>query len=71
MSTADRAMSVDRETRRQVIRPHPRKPITDVEAAILEAHLRREIKGEVRFDDGNRALYATDGSNYRQGAVRK
>lgn len=23
------------------------------------------IGSEVRFDDGNRALYATDGSNYR------
>src|SRR3954462_2593018 len=67
MSTADRAMSVSPETRRQVIRPRlPRKPITDVEAAILEAHLRREVKGEVRFDQGSRALYATDGSNYRQ-----
>jgi FAD/FMN-containing dehydrogenase/Fe-S oxidoreductase len=66
MSTADRAMSVSPETRRQVIRPRPRKPITDVEAAILEARLRREVKGEVRFGDGDRALYATDGSNYRQ-----
>ncbi len=24
------------------------------------------IRGEVRFGDGDRALYATDGSNYRQ-----
>jgi len=66
MSTADRTMSVSPETRRQIIRPHHRKPITDVEAAALEAVLRREVEGEVRFDDGNRALYATDGSNYRQ-----
>jgi FAD/FMN-containing dehydrogenase len=28
--------------------------------------LRARIKGEVRFDKGSRALYATDGSNYRQ-----
>ena len=28
--------------------------------------LRASISGEVRFDDGSRALYATDGSNYRQ-----
>jgi FAD/FMN-containing dehydrogenase/Fe-S oxidoreductase len=35
-------------------------------AAELEAELRRTIKGEVRFDRGSRALYATDGSNYRQ-----
>jgi FAD/FMN-containing dehydrogenase/Fe-S oxidoreductase len=32
----------------------------------LERALRREIRGEVRFDRGSRALYATDGSNYRQ-----
>jgi FAD/FMN-containing dehydrogenase len=32
----------------------------------LAAALRREIEGEVRFDDGDRALYATDASNYRQ-----
>jgi FAD/FMN-containing dehydrogenase/Fe-S oxidoreductase len=34
--------------------------------AALEAALRRHISGDVRFDDGSRALYATDGSNYRQ-----
>src|SRR5262249_12262036 len=28
--------------------------------------LRRAIAGEVRFDAGSRALYATDASNYRQ-----
>jgi FAD/FMN-containing dehydrogenase/Fe-S oxidoreductase len=33
--------------------------------ALAEA-LRAEIRGDVRFDDGSRALYATDGSNYRQ-----
>ena len=35
-------------------------------AADLEKELRRTLKGEVRFDRGSRALYATDGSNYRQ-----
>src|SRR5207245_4469973 len=38
----------------------------NVDAATLAAALRREIRGEVRFDDGSRALYATDASNYRQ-----
>jgi FAD/FMN-containing dehydrogenase/Fe-S oxidoreductase len=38
----------------------------NVDAAALAAALRREIKGEVRFDNGSRALYATDASNYRQ-----
>jgi FAD/FMN-containing dehydrogenase/Fe-S oxidoreductase len=34
--------------------------------AALESTLRRNVRGEVRFDNGSRALYATDGSNYRQ-----
>ena len=37
-----------------------------VDGASLAADLRQTIRGEVRFDDGTRALYATDGSNYRQ-----
>src|SRR3954447_17303538 len=37
-----------------------------LDASRLEADLRRSIRGEVRFDAGSRALYATDGSNYRQ-----
>jgi FAD/FMN-containing dehydrogenase len=36
------------------------------QARALAAALRREIRGEVRFDRGSRALFATDGSNYRQ-----
>ena len=39
-------------------------PLLDAQA--LAAELKSEIRGEVRFDDGSRALYATDGSNYRQ-----
>jgi FAD/FMN-containing dehydrogenase len=39
---------------------------SDVDADALAAELRRHVRGEVRFDDGSRALYATDGSNYRQ-----
>ncbi len=35
-------------------------------AAALEARLRETVRGEVRFDDAARALYATDASNYRQ-----
>src|ERR1051326_1372691 len=38
----------------------------NVDARALEAALKTKIRGEVRFDDGSRALYATDGSNYRQ-----
>jgi len=32
----------------------------------LAEALRLNIRGDVRFDSGTRALYATDGSNYRQ-----
>jgi FAD/FMN-containing dehydrogenase/Fe-S oxidoreductase len=35
-------------------------------AAELENELKRAVRGEVRFDRGSRALYATDASNYRQ-----
>jgi len=41
-------------------------PETLAQPTGLEAALRRHISGEVRFDNGSRALYATDGSNYRQ-----
>jgi FAD/FMN-containing dehydrogenase len=37
-----------------------------IDAQRLEAELRSFITGEVRFDSGSRALYATDASNYRQ-----
>ena len=43
------------------------KPVdTFSQAAALEADLKKKVRGEVRFDRGSRALYATDGSNYRQ-----
>ena len=37
-----------------------------LDAAALAEALRLAIQGEVRFDSSSRALYATDGSNYRQ-----
>src|SRR5216684_2294918 len=37
-----------------------------VDASGLAQSLRASIQGDVRFDNGSRALYATDGSNYRQ-----
>jgi FAD/FMN-containing dehydrogenase/Fe-S oxidoreductase len=37
-----------------------------VDGESLAHALRGQIRGEVRFDRGTRALYATDGSNYRQ-----
>src|SRR5690349_20093050 len=38
----------------------------NVDAVALEENLRRVVTGEVRFDRGSRAMYSTDGSNYRQ-----
>ncbi|HEU5368985.1 MAG TPA: FAD-binding oxidoreductase, partial [Ktedonobacterales bacterium] len=37
-----------------------------VDAGALAAELRAAVRGEVRFDQGSRALYATDASIYRQ-----
>jgi FAD/FMN-containing dehydrogenase/Fe-S oxidoreductase len=42
------------------------KEAESVDAGSLEKELLADIEGEVRFDKGSRALYATDGSNYRQ-----
>jgi FAD/FMN-containing dehydrogenase/Fe-S oxidoreductase len=49
----------------QTIAPPP-TPFTQLDVSALEAALRRHLRGEVRFDSGSRAVYATDGSNYRQ-----
>jgi len=38
----------------------------NVDAESLAAELRRHLRGEIRFDDGSRALYSMDASNYRQ-----
>ena len=43
------------------------KPVDSFpQASELERELKGSVRGEVRFDRGSRALYATDGSNYRQ-----
>jgi FAD/FMN-containing dehydrogenase/Fe-S oxidoreductase len=39
---------------------------SNVDARRLENELRGTIRGEVRFGNGDRALYSTDSSNYRQ-----
>ena len=40
--------------------------VENINATALSRRLKKRLEGEVRFDDGTRALYATDGSNYRQ-----
>src|SRR5690242_7613617 len=42
------------------------RPALNYDARALEQTLKHRIHGEVRFDAGSRALYATDASNYRQ-----
>jgi FAD/FMN-containing dehydrogenase/Fe-S oxidoreductase len=44
---------------------HAAKSAT-VDASGLASALSRSVRGDVRFDNGSRALYATDASNYRQ-----
>ena len=43
-----------------------RNNLQKVDVRGLQAELERSVAGEVRFDAGSKALYATDGSNYRQ-----
>src|SRR5579885_2111208 len=45
---------------------HDRPVDQFTDARELEEHLKHHVRGEVRFDAGSRALYSTDGSNYRQ-----
>jgi FAD/FMN-containing dehydrogenase/Fe-S oxidoreductase len=42
------------------------EPALALDPAALASALADRVRGEVRFDDGSRALYATDASNYRQ-----
>ena len=43
------------------------KPVDSfAQAGELERELKDVVRGEVRFDRGSRALYSSDGSNYRQ-----
>jgi FAD/FMN-containing dehydrogenase/Fe-S oxidoreductase len=44
----------------------PRDKSLHIDVKNLEEDLKKRIQGEVRFDNGSRALYATDSSNYRQ-----
>ena len=43
-----------------------RRPPEARATSALETDLRRDVRGEIRFDPASRALYATDASNYRQ-----
>jgi FAD/FMN-containing dehydrogenase/Fe-S oxidoreductase len=68
MTTSLRVLQRRRHTDRHLTEPTEYKTPASagVDAAALARELSGRIRGEVRFDDGSRALYATDGSNYRQ-----
>ncbi len=40
--------------------------MSSIDVPALVAALKSRVNGEIRFDDGDRALYATDSSNYRE-----
>lgn len=44
----------------------PNRENNNIDTGNLESELKRTVDGEVRFDDGSRALYCADASNYRQ-----
>ncbi|HEY1959084.1 MAG TPA: FAD-binding and (Fe-S)-binding domain-containing protein [Polyangiaceae bacterium] len=54
-----------KETRR-FERERREEPDLAIDTRKLEKALAEAVAGEVRFSDGDRALYATDASNYRQ-----
>jgi len=46
--------------------PGPPRAMVQIDVAALKRRLRSKVKGEVRFDPGTLAMYASDASNYRQ-----
>src|SRR5690606_19402558 len=71
MADVPRAEHDDAAVRRVTIVPsgrvkHAEELPAGLSAERLERELRECVAGEVRFDNGSRAVYATDASNYRQ-----
>ncbi len=59
-------ISPDELTKSIDARPSDWRSPQHIDVAGLEAELRKNIEGEVRFDAGSKAMYAVDASNYRQ-----
>ncbi len=66
MNSPYREITLKRDAFIRLSRDDSRTTISAENVASLQASLKQRIEGEVRFDKGSRALYATDGSNYRQ-----
>jgi FAD/FMN-containing dehydrogenase/Fe-S oxidoreductase len=60
------SLLIERQARIPSSSPRLREEVNSTDAADMARQLRPRIEGEVRFDEGSRALYATDASNYRQ-----
>src|SRR3954464_14008367 len=50
----------------KLVTPAPASKTSVIDSLGLAEALRVQVRGDVRFDNGARAMYATDGSNYRQ-----
>jgi FAD/FMN-containing dehydrogenase/Fe-S oxidoreductase len=53
----------------EVVHPAPPRNTQPVDAEALEQDLRQHVRGEVRFREADRALWAADASNYRQDPI--
>ena len=59
-------ISIDELRNSIASRPPDWRSAAGVDVRSLEADLRKNIEGEVRFDAGTKAMYAVDAGNYRQ-----
>lgn len=67
MSSLEILRQEDEQSRFARLRADDTRTAVPAEDAVaLAAELRRRIEGEVRFDPGSRAMYASDSWNYRQ-----